>query len=252
MVVAVLVSRWCRSVRRLAAGSTPPAPRAPRATVRVRDRARRSSSNRAERVLIAGEEPDRRFAVETGLQQTGSCSRIARRFVCGRPNSGVEVVLPGGLHASAMMSARDSEAHARVRRLGLPRLGAAARSSARSRASAGSVDVVYPGLGPACRRGPHRRGRPCARAGRERARGGRPAGRARRRRAQCRASRRRRRRRRRGSADGFHARFSARSRSYRYRVLAPPDAFTARGAPGAPVASPVDEGALAAAASPRG
>jgi hypothetical protein len=58
-------------------------------------------------VVIAGEERDRRFPVETGLQQHRVLlppEGVGR--VCGRPKlRAVEVVLPGGRHTSAMMSA---------------------------------------------------------------------------------------------------------------------------------------------------
>ena len=86
-----------------------------------------------------------------------------------------------------------------------------------------ALDAVFPTLGGARGRRADRRGRPRDRTGREPRRRGRAAARAGGRGAQRRAAGRRRRAvRRRGRGTDFHARFSARARSYRYRVLRPP------------------------------
>ena len=99
------------------------------------------------------------------------------------------------------------------------------------------------------RRRPHRHRRPRARPGRLRRRRGRAAAGARRRGAQPAPARRDHRALGRRGAAGFHARHSARSRSYRYRIFtrSTPSPFEVRRSWWVP--RPLDEDALAAAAA---
>ena len=119
-----------------------------------------------------------------------------------------------------MMSRRESQADPRVRRHGLPRLGAPAWPAYGRGRRARSARLGLSALGRPRGRRPHRHRRACDGAGRERRRRGRAAARASGAEALnaalpddvavAEAEE---------APDGFHARFSARSRSYRYRVV---------------------------------
>ena len=124
-----------------------------------------------------------------------------------------------------------AQAHARIRRIGLQRLGAATRAAdGRGRSAGGSRRDLPVLLGRARRGGAHRHRRPRHRAGRERVRLRWCAGDAGGRGSEHGAAGRRQRARRGGGTRGFHARFSAVARSYRYVVLNRASALCARGA----------------------
>ncbi len=128
-------------------------------------------------VVVARDEPDRRLAVEPGLQVHGTLLPHACVRLVGRHPElvAVQVVASSGRHAGAMMSRREPQADARIRRDGLSRLGAAARASHGRRSGSRRTRRAVSLVGGTRRRRAHRLGCACHGAGRKRSGRGRSA-----------------------------------------------------------------------------